>query len=68
MAYLGAVDAQGSLEEQGDGFVAFGENGALLTYGSYLRLPQLLDAQHLESDPPAHDELLFITIHQVYEL
>ena len=25
-------------------------------------------AQQLESDPPAHDELLFITIHQVYEL
>lgn len=57
-------------------FVAFGEQGAeelgdrapQLTYGSYLRLPQLLDAQHLESDPPAHDELLFITIHQVYEL
>ncbi len=48
--------------------VRFGEQGALLTYGSYLRLPQLLDAQHLESDPPAHDELLFITIHQVYEL
>ena len=49
----------------------FGEEGARrrqLTYGSYLRLPQLLDAQHLESDPPAHDELLFITIHQVYEL
>jgi tryptophan 2,3-dioxygenase len=49
-----------------DGFVSFGEQGAQLTYGSYLRLPQLLDAQHLESD--AHDELLFITIHQVYEL
>jgi tryptophan 2,3-dioxygenase len=49
-------------------FVSFGEDGGLLTYGSYLRLPQLLDAQHLESDPPAHDELLFITIHQVYEL
>jgi tryptophan 2,3-dioxygenase len=48
--------------------VRFGEQGALLTYGSYLRLAQLLDAQHLESDPPAHDELLFITIHQVYEL
>ncbi|MCW2781849.1 MAG: kynA [Marmoricola sp.] len=46
----------------------FGEEGGLLTYGSYLRLPQLLDSQHLESDPPAHDELLFITIHQVYEL
>ena len=49
-------------------FVSFGEQGAQLTYGSYLRLPALLDAQHLESDPPAHDELLFITIHQVYEL
>ncbi|RNL78659.1 tryptophan 2,3-dioxygenase family protein [Nocardioides marmorisolisilvae] len=51
-----------------ENFVSFGEEGALLTYGSYLRLPDLLDAQHLESDPPAHDELLFITIHQVYEL
>jgi tryptophan 2,3-dioxygenase len=55
-----------------ENFVSFGEQGARegaqLTYGSYLRLPDLLDAQHLESDPPAHDELLFITIHQVYEL
>ena len=48
--------------------VAFGEQGARLTYGSYLRLEQLLGAQRLESDPAAHDELLFITIHQVYEL
>jgi tryptophan 2,3-dioxygenase len=51
-----------------ENFVSFGEQGAQLTYGSYLRLGQLLDSQHLESDPPAHDELLFITIHQVYEL
>ncbi len=46
----------------------FGEEGSRLTYGSYLRLPQLLSQQVLESDPPAHDELLFITIHQAYEL
>jgi tryptophan 2,3-dioxygenase len=46
----------------------FGEHGGLLTYGSYLRLPELLDQQVAESSPPAHDELLFITIHQVYEL
>jgi tryptophan 2,3-dioxygenase len=46
----------------------FGEEGARLTYGSYLRIDNLLDQQHLESDPPAHDELLFITVHQVYEL
>ena len=49
-------------------FVSFGEQGGQLTYGRYLRLPELLGAQHLESDPPAHDELLFITVHQVYEL
>jgi tryptophan 2,3-dioxygenase len=48
--------------------INFGESGGKLTYGSYLRLPQLLSAQVLESDPPAHDELLFITIHQAYEL
>ena len=48
--------------------VQFGEQGARLTYGSYLQLGRLLSAQRLESDPPAHDELLFITIHQVYEL
>ena len=46
----------------------FGEQGARLTYGSYLQLERLLSAQQLESAPPAHDELLFITIHQVYEL
>src|SRR3954449_6161054 len=62
---LGPVDGS---PEEAQNFVSFGEEGALLTYGSYLRLPDLLDAQHLESDPPAHDELLFITIHQVYEL
>lgn len=46
----------------------FGEDGGRLTYGAYLRLPTLLDQQVLESEPPARDELLFITIHQVYEL
>ena len=44
----------------------FGEEGARLSYGSYLRLPQLLDQQELKSD--AHDELLFIVVHQVCEL
>ena len=48
--------------------VSFGEQGGRLTYGSYLQLERLLDSQHLQSDPPAHDELLFITVHQVYEL
>jgi tryptophan 2,3-dioxygenase len=46
----------------------FGEAGGRLSYGGYLHLDVLLDQQVPESDPPAHDELLFITIHQVYEL
>lgn len=46
----------------------FGEEGARLSYASYLRLEPLLRQQVLASEPPAHDELLFITIHQVYEL
>ena len=37
-----------------------------LTYGSYLRLPELLDLQSPRTT--AHDELLFITVHQASEL
>ena len=64
----GAGDVTGQWSADGDDGVQFGEQGARLTYGSYLQLDRLLTAQDLESDPPAHDELLFITIHQVYEL
>jgi tryptophan 2,3-dioxygenase len=39
-----------------------------LSYGRYLRVPELTELQRLESDPPAHDELLFIVVHQTYEL
>ena len=39
-----------------------------ITYSSYLRLDELLDLQTPLSDGPEHDELLFITIHQAYEL
>lgn len=46
--------------------LSFGEQGAQLTYGSYLAVPELLSCQRLQST--AHDELLFITVHQVYEL
>lgn len=41
-------------------------------YSDYLALNKILDAQHLESDKDgrahAHDEMLFIVIHQSYEL
>jgi tryptophan 2,3-dioxygenase len=52
----------------GDGGRSFGEEGGRLTYGTYLRLPELLAQQVPLVDPPVHDELLFITVHQVYEL
>ena len=39
-----------------------------LTYGSYLRIDELLTLQRPQSDPAHHDEMLFIVIHQVYEL
>jgi tryptophan 2,3-dioxygenase len=39
-----------------------------LTYGSYLRLDELLDLQTPVSEGPEHDEMLFIIVHQVYEL
>ena len=39
-----------------------------VTYTTYLRVDELLELQTPLSDGPEHDELLFITIHQVYEL
>lgn len=39
-----------------------------LTYNDYLKIPELLKLQMPQSDPAHHDELLFIIIHQVYEL
>ncbi len=39
-----------------------------LTYSSYLKVPALLELQQTRSVPPHHDELLFIIVHQTYEL
>ncbi len=41
---------------------------AALSYSSYLRLDDLLSLQQPRSPGPEHDEVLFIVIHQVYEL
>jgi len=45
----------------------YGEN-APLSYNKYLRVPDLIALQDCLSEPAHHDELLFITIHQAYEL
>src|SRR5579885_2996770 len=39
-----------------------------LTYNSYLKVPELLSLQIPQSQPAHHDEMLFIIIHQAYEL
>lgn len=39
-----------------------------LSYNKYLRVPDLINLQDCLSDPVHHDELLFITVHQAYEL
>ena len=39
-----------------------------MSYADYLELDTLLAAQHPKSDPPHHDELLFIVQHQTTEL
>src|SRR4026207_2043097 len=45
----------------------YGTN-ALLSYNKYLRVRDLINLQDCLSDPAHHDELLFITVHQAYEL
>lgn len=39
-----------------------------VTYNSYLKVDELVSLQQCRSEGPEHDELLFIVIHQVYEL
>ncbi len=39
-----------------------------LTYSTYLHVPELLHLQQPRSSPAEHDEMLFIVIHQTYEL
>jgi tryptophan 2,3-dioxygenase len=44
------------------------DSEASVTYQSYLHLDTLLSLQVPRSEGPEHDEMLFIVIHQVYEL
>src|ERR1051325_12163173 len=44
------------------------DTSAAVTYGTDLKVEELLSLQKPRSEGPEHDELLFIIIHQVYEL
>src|SRR2546429_9576669 len=41
---------------------------ATLSYNKYLRVPELIDLENCLSAAAQHDELLFIPVHQAYEL
>src|SRR5919206_1167842 len=43
-------------------------NNPPLSYNKYLRVQDLINLQECLSSPAHHDELLFITVHQAYEL
>ena len=45
----------------------YGKNTPL-SYNEYLKVPELINLQKTLSEPTSHDELLFIIIHQTYEL
>jgi aminocarboxymuconate-semialdehyde decarboxylase len=62
---FGSAKPPATTSEQGAPVVPHGEQ---LTYSSYLKVPELLELQHPQSSPEHHDELLFIIVHQTYEL
>ncbi len=44
------------------------QSAPVLTYATYLKVNELLVLQQPRSSPVEHDEMLFIVVHQVYEL
>jgi tryptophan 2,3-dioxygenase len=45
----------------------YGKNPPL-SYNSYLKVPEIINLQETLSEPTSHDEMIFIIIHQTYEL
>ena len=63
-----APDARDKKAEIPVGSSPLAPSSGQLTYSSYLKVPELLELQQPQSSPPHHDELLFILVHQTYEL
>jgi aminocarboxymuconate-semialdehyde decarboxylase len=67
--FLGLAQPSGSPEHaQPKPAVPISVHGDQLTYSSYLKVAELLELQQPQSRPTHHDELLFIIVHQTYEL
>ncbi len=67
-AFLGLEQQVDLTREHGAKTAPPAPSGDQLTYSSYLKIPELLELQHPQSSPPHHDEMLFIVVHQTYEL
>ena len=63
---MSGADGAQSMREIEDGVQR--DFSAAMSYGDYLGLDTLLSAQFPRSEPPQHDELLFIIQHQTSEL
>jgi tryptophan 2,3-dioxygenase len=63
---MGGSEVTYQTKTDGEGLVVMATDD--LTYNKYLRIPELLELQVPQSDPPHHHEMLFIVIHQAYEL
>lgn len=71
MRFLGLEEANREAEEEPNKVGAsppITPSAEQLTYSTYLKVPELLELQQPQSVPPHHDELLFILVHQTYEL
>jgi aminocarboxymuconate-semialdehyde decarboxylase len=70
--FLGLIGKSHAAGDERTGMAAVGSPNApeagRLTYSSYLKVPELLELQQPQSSPVHHDELLFILVHQTYEL
>ena len=53
---------------RGYGIASATNRAAPLSYDGYLKVPELTTLQLLLAHPPHHDEMLFIIVHQAYEL
>jgi aminocarboxymuconate-semialdehyde decarboxylase len=68
VGFLGLKEEARESADRTSGAALPGPERGQLTYSSYLKVPELLELQQPQSVPQHHDELLFILVHQTYEL
>jgi aminocarboxymuconate-semialdehyde decarboxylase len=64
----GTAGENSDMDSKRDGSTPITPAPGQLTYSSYLKVGSLLELQQPQSSPMHHDEMLFIIVHQTYEL